>query len=144
MRSASARLALDRRWTGFALVLLLVVTWELSVRLGAVRSESWPAVTRVLLSIIDGFRIGDWVTVFASTLYRMAAGFFLAVVLGIVVGLLLGASRFAYRTLIPTLACRHAARRRARSRGGQGRSGFDRAGAGDVHAQCGVAVVLRA
>lgn len=102
MRSASSRLALDRRWTGFALVLLLLVAWEMSVRLGAVRSESWPAVTNVLRSLVDGFRIGDWYVVFSSTLYRMAAGFFLAVALGVAVGLLLGASPLAYRTLIPT------------------------------------------
>lgn len=102
MRSASARLPLDRRWTGFALVLGLVVAWELSVRLGLVRSDSWPAVTRVLMSLVEGFRIGDWYGLFASTLYRMAAGFLLAVVVGIAVGLLMGASRFSYRTLIPT------------------------------------------
>ena len=37
-----------RRVSGYLLVVLLLLAWELSARLGIVRSENWPPVTQAL------------------------------------------------------------------------------------------------
>ena len=89
--------------SGVALVAALLVLWELSVRSGAVRSESWPAVTTILRAIGTGFSAEGWGTVFGSSLYRMAAGFLLAALAGIATGLVLGASTMLSRVAMPTL-----------------------------------------
>jgi ABC-type nitrate/sulfonate/bicarbonate transport system permease component len=88
---------------GFALVVGLLVAWEASVRSGAVRSESWPAVSSVLQALGAGFTTEGWVAVFGSSLYRMACGFVLAAVAGITVGLALGASDTLHRIVMPSL-----------------------------------------
>lgn len=89
-------------WSGFALVIVLFLLWELSVRSGAVRSESWPAVTTVLSSLAGGFQTQGWYEIFGSSLYRMTCGFLLAVIFGVAAGLLMGASSRIYRTVMPT------------------------------------------
>jgi ABC-type nitrate/sulfonate/bicarbonate transport system permease component len=88
---------------GFALVVGLLIVWEASVRSGAVRSESWPAVSSVLEALGAGFKTEGWVTIFGSSLYRMAWGFALAASAGIAVGLALGASDTLHRIVMPSL-----------------------------------------
>jgi len=88
---------------GFAVVIGLLLLWELSVRTGAVRSESWPAISTILHALAGGFRTEGWGAVFGSSLYRMTAGFLLAAVVGISLGLLLGASERLHRIVNPTL-----------------------------------------
>ena len=88
---------------GFALVIGLLLLWELSVRSGAVRSESWPAVSTILQALGTGFRTEGWGGVFGSSLYRMALGFLLAALAGVVLGLVLGASATLHRIAMPTL-----------------------------------------
>jgi ABC-type nitrate/sulfonate/bicarbonate transport system permease component len=72
-------------WSGFALVTVLLLAWELSVVGGLVRSESWPAFSRVLRSLAAGFTSQGWMEIFGSTLLRMSAGFLGAVLLGVAV-----------------------------------------------------------
>src|SRR5690606_23496244 len=86
-----------------ALVAALLFAWEVSVVSGAVRSDSWPAFSRVVRSLLAGFVAQGWSEVFGSTLLRMGAGFLSAVALGIAVGAAMGASSRAYRTLFPTV-----------------------------------------
>jgi ABC-type nitrate/sulfonate/bicarbonate transport system permease component len=88
---------------GFALVVGLLVVWEASVRSGAVRSESWPAISAVLQALGAGLKTEGWLAIFGSSLYRMACGFALAAAFGIAVGLALGASDVLYRTVMPSL-----------------------------------------
>jgi ABC-type nitrate/sulfonate/bicarbonate transport system permease component len=88
---------------GFAVVLSLLAAWEASVRSGAVHSESWPAVSAVLQALGTGFSTEGWVSVFGSTLYRMACGFALAAAAGVAVGLALGASERLHRIVMPSL-----------------------------------------
>ena len=90
-------------WTGFVLVVALLALWELSVASGAVRSASWPALSQVLGSLQQGFRGEGWFAIFGSTLYRMAIGFLIAVVLGVAAGLVMGASSRVQRTFMPTV-----------------------------------------
>lgn len=91
------------QFRGIALVAGLLLLWELSVRTGAVRSDSWPAVSSILQALGTGFSAGGWGAVFGSSLARMAAGFALAALAGIGLGLLLGASATLYRIANPTL-----------------------------------------
>jgi len=90
-------------WTGFALVVALLSVWELTVASGMVRSESWPALSRVLVSLQEGFQREGWLEIFGSTLYRMACGFSIAAALGTAAGLAMGASSLVYRTFMPTV-----------------------------------------
>jgi ABC-type nitrate/sulfonate/bicarbonate transport system permease component len=90
-------------WTGFAVVAVLFAAWELSVVSGALRSDSWPALSKVLAALEHGFRGEGWLNVFGSTLYRMTCGFLVAVVLGIAAGLAMGASRRVHHTFMPTV-----------------------------------------
>ena len=87
---------------GFGLVVGLLLLWEFSVQSGAVRSESWPAVSGILQALGTGFQAEGWGRVFGSSLYRMAMGFLLAAVAAITLGLLLGASRLLHRVVMPT------------------------------------------
>lgn len=96
------RKGLHAPWTGFALVFALFIAWEASVRSGAVRSDSWPAVSKVLDALLGGFRAEGWHEIFGSSLYRMSCGFLIAVVLGVATGLAMGASSRVYRTVLPT------------------------------------------
>jgi len=102
MTSKSRRILAHGPWSGFVLVAALFVAWELSVTSGAVRSESWPAVTRILSSLTSGFQTEGWREIFGSSLYRMACGFSIAVFFGIAAGLVMGASSWLHRTLMPT------------------------------------------
>jgi len=88
---------------GFALVVGLLLLWELSVLTGAVRSESWPAFSAIVQTLATGFKTEGWGAVFGSSLYRMAAGFLLAALAGIGLGLVLGASARLHRIAMPTL-----------------------------------------
>jgi ABC-type nitrate/sulfonate/bicarbonate transport system permease component len=88
---------------GFAVVVGLLLLWELSVRTGAVRSESWPAISTILQALATGFTAEGWGTVFGSSLYRMTAGLLLAALAGIALGLVLGASARLHRTAMPAL-----------------------------------------
>ncbi len=90
-------------WSGFALVAALLGAWEISVTSGAVQSDSWPAFSGVLRSLVAGFAAQGWAETFGSTLLRMSAGFLVAVALGIAAGAAMGASSRAYRTLFPTV-----------------------------------------
>lgn len=100
--SANRRILAHGPWSGFALVVALFIAWEVSVTSGAVRSDSWPAVTKVLSSLAGGFQSEGWYQIFGSSLYRMACGFLLAVVFGVAAGLVMGASSRLYRTVMPT------------------------------------------
>jgi ABC-type nitrate/sulfonate/bicarbonate transport system permease component len=90
-------------WWGFALVAVLLIAWELSVRTGAVRSASWPAVSAVLQALATGFQSEGWVGIFGSSLYRMVCGFLLSVLAGVLAGLAMGASTRLHRVLMPTV-----------------------------------------
>jgi len=91
------------RFGGFGVVVGLLLLWEWSVQSGAVHSESWPALSKVLAALASGFRGEGWAQVFGSSLYRLACGYAIAVACGVTVGLLIGASRRANAVLNPTI-----------------------------------------
>ena len=91
------------QWSGFALVVILLVAWELSVRSGVVRSESWPALSKVLMALASGFRGEGWGEIFGSSMYRLLCGYVIAVACGVAVGLAIGSSKRTNAVLNPTI-----------------------------------------
>ncbi len=77
---------LNGRSSGFLLVTLLLVLWELSARLEWVTSSNWPPFTDVLSACARGLLDGELVRVVASTLYRVAVGYVMGVLAGTLVG----------------------------------------------------------
>src|SRR6266508_5774803 len=70
------------RILGVALILALLLVWELSVRLQWIISDSWPSVSAVLLAGVGGIMSGELLTVLGSTLARAGAGYVCGVQIG--------------------------------------------------------------
>jgi ABC-type nitrate/sulfonate/bicarbonate transport system permease component len=87
--------------SGVALIVVLAVLWELSVRLEIIQSPNWPALSDVFVSFWALLRDGTFVTVFGPTLQRLAEGYALAAVMGIGLGLAMGYFRWIHRLLDP-------------------------------------------
>jgi ABC-type nitrate/sulfonate/bicarbonate transport system permease component len=94
---------LETRFSGFVLVLLLLLLWEASARLGWTGSTSWPPFTAVLRATGHGLASSELLVPLAGTLARMLAGFAIGGLLGAACGLLLGVSRSAARVLNPVV-----------------------------------------
>ena len=84
---------LETRFSGFVLVLLLLLLWEASAQLGWTGSASWPPFTAVLAATAHGIVSGQLLVPLGGTLGRMLTGFAIGGLLGAVCGLLLGVSR---------------------------------------------------
>jgi ABC-type nitrate/sulfonate/bicarbonate transport system permease component len=90
------------RVPGFLLVAALLCLWELSARLGWVRSDNWPPFSRVLAEAGRGLG-ADLGPALWGTFYRMGASLLVGSLLGVAAGLLLGRYRWldwAVRPLI--------------------------------------------
>ncbi len=87
--------------SGVALIAVLAISWELSVRLAIVESPNWPALSDVFVSFWALLRDGTFVTVFGPTLQRLAEGYVLAAVMGIGLGLAMGYFRWIHRLFDP-------------------------------------------
>ncbi|HMN79066.1 MAG TPA: ABC transporter permease [Burkholderiaceae bacterium] len=74
------------RLLGVGLLFALLALWQWSA-LRWVASPNWPPVTEILRALLNGLRSGELAQVFASTLWRMAAGFAIASVTGVLLGL---------------------------------------------------------
>ena len=93
-RQASAWAAFTRtRASGFALIVLCLLLWEVSTRLGWVVSDNFPPFSQVLVAGAGGLASGELLQVLGSSLYRMLAGYVIACVAGVAFGLVLGMSR---------------------------------------------------
>lgn len=90
-----------RRVSGYLLVVLLLLAWELSARLGIVRSENWPPVTQALAVAATSLAGGDLLLALVGTLYRMLTGLVLGSAIGVLVGLALASSRWLRLTVEP-------------------------------------------
>ena len=77
---------LNGRTSGFLLVAVALVLWEISARLEWVTSSNWPPFTDVLRACAHGILDGELVRVVASTLYRVAVGYVMGVLAGTLVG----------------------------------------------------------
>jgi len=68
-------------------LLILAAAWEACSRLGLVSTLALPPLSDVIASWIDLLRDGDLVANAGSSLYRLAAGLALAIVLGTIIGM---------------------------------------------------------
>lgn len=90
-----------RRVSGYLLMVLLLLAWELSARLGIVRSENWPPVTQALTVAATSLAGGDLLLALMGTLYRMLAGLALGSAVGVLAGLALASNRWLRLTVEP-------------------------------------------
>ncbi len=87
--------------SGIALIVVLAILWELSVRLAIVQSPNWPALSQVFVSFWELLRDGTFFTVFGPTLQRLALGYVAAALSGISIGLAMGYFAWIHRLLDP-------------------------------------------
>jgi ABC-type nitrate/sulfonate/bicarbonate transport system permease component len=92
----------DHRLWGFALLAGLLVLWQVSA-LYWVSSTNWPPVTEIARAMLDGFRSGELLQVFGSSLYRMLVGFAAGSALGVLLGLVMATSRWVNAALGPLI-----------------------------------------
>ncbi len=88
------------RWTGVALIFVLLALWQVSA-LYWVTSENWPPLTAIAAALVQGFASGELVDVFGSSLLRMAAGFAIGAVAAVIVGLHMTTIPLVRRALEP-------------------------------------------
>lgn len=87
--------------SGIALIVVLAILWELSVRLAIIQSPNWPALSQVFVSFWELLRDGTFFTVFGPTLQRLALGYVAAALSGISIGLAMGYFAWIHRLLDP-------------------------------------------
>lgn len=85
------------------MILLLCGAWELSVRLAVIDSPNWPALSSVFVALWDLLRDDTLLSVFGSSIRRLAIGYALAAVFGISLGLVMGYFRWAHRLFDPVI-----------------------------------------
>jgi NitT/TauT family transport system permease protein len=72
---------------------ILIIAWELAVRLGGLNTNSLPGPSQVFLSMIELIRNGAIFKHTVASLFRVTAGFYLSALLGIPIGIILGRSQ---------------------------------------------------
>jgi sulfonate transport system permease protein len=83
--------------------LLAAAVWELAGRQGWIEVRLLPPPSKVLATLVELWRTGDLARHVAATLWRVAAGFALGLVLATALGALTGFSARARQILDPTL-----------------------------------------
>jgi NitT/TauT family transport system permease protein len=82
---------------------LLILVWELVVRLGEFDSYVLPGPYNVLLSMIELIANGAIFKHTVASLFRITVGFYIAAILGIPLGIVLGRNRTAALLLNPII-----------------------------------------
>jgi ABC-type nitrate/sulfonate/bicarbonate transport system permease component len=90
-----------RRAPGFILIIVLLAGWELASALEWIDPVSFPRVSAIGSSWINGVYGGQIYEQLMPSLWRIFAGFALACMVAIPLGLLMGTSSFIYRLLEP-------------------------------------------
>lgn len=86
--------------SGTAVVLLLGV-WEALVRAFSISEFLFPAPSRVVQALLDGFGSGAFVRHSLVTLQEIIYGFVIAVLAGLLIAVWISSSRLAEKTLLP-------------------------------------------
>jgi ABC-type nitrate/sulfonate/bicarbonate transport system permease component len=89
------------RWPGFLLVLIILAIWQVGSVTSFFDPVSLPPVTTVFDSWYQSIANGSLIKQLVPTLYRIAAGFGLAVLIGVPLGLLMGTISLFFRLLEP-------------------------------------------
>jgi NitT/TauT family transport system permease protein len=85
--------ALAEKIAPFLSFAVLIIAWELAVRLGGLNTNSLPSPSQVFLSMIELIRNGAIFKHTVASLFRVTAGFYLSALLGIPIGIILGRSQ---------------------------------------------------
>lgn len=91
------------RWPGVCCLAVLLVLWELSVRLKIVESLTWPPFSEILATWVRMLAGGELLRPLGPSLMRMFSGYLVAIAAGVTLGLLIGYFRFAYNLLEPLI-----------------------------------------
>jgi NitT/TauT family transport system permease protein len=86
------------RASGVLLVIAILVLWQFAAT-SWIDSPNLPALTSIGASLLAGFRSGELLQVFGSTLWVMAVGYFVGVACAVLVGMLMANIR-AVRSLL--------------------------------------------
>ena len=89
------------RLPGVLVLVLLLVLWELSVRLKWVVTPTWPAVSTVFETFWQACLDGTYMQVFGSSLRRLGIGYVMATACAISIGLAMGVWRRMYLLFEP-------------------------------------------
>ena len=90
-----------QRWIGFAFIALLLAAWQLVVATRLVDTPSVPSVSEIVAAWYRVIASGDMPKELWPSLYRIALGYGLAILVAVPLGLVMGASRFMYFLLEP-------------------------------------------
>ncbi len=82
----------DERVLGWGSVALVIIVWEVAARVTGVSSLYLPRPTQIVVSLIEMFRNGALIVDLGWTLYRIFAGFGLAIVVGTGLGIWIATS----------------------------------------------------
>ncbi len=82
----------DERVLGWGSVALVIVIWELGTRITGVSSLYLPRPSQNVVALVEMFRTGDLVVDLGWTLWRIFAGFAVAVVVGAALGVWIATS----------------------------------------------------
>lgn len=93
----------DRPWTGYLLILILLIVWELTSVFKLVDPFFLPPVRSIAASGATLVESGDLLRHLGSSAWRLALGYGLGVVLAIAMGLVIGYYREAYKAFSPLI-----------------------------------------
>ncbi|EGO64332.1 ABC transporter permease [Acetonema longum] len=106
-REVKYRLAFLERalpyWASYISVIILLIIWELLVRMGVIAGLYLPAPSSIMAAAAQMIASGELLTNLQASLIRIAAGFFIGSAAGILTGLLTGISRLAEVTGNPVI-----------------------------------------
>jgi ABC-type nitrate/sulfonate/bicarbonate transport system permease component len=90
-----------RRWPGFALIVALLLLWELASARAWIDPVSMPRVSTIVNAWVQNIGGGELLVSLGPTLWRIAVGFGFAVLVAVPLGLLMGSIPFVYRLFEP-------------------------------------------
>lgn len=103
-RAQRKTLSVRDRLTGLLVPLALLVTWEISARLGWIDTRFFPAPSSIAHAFVTTVHSGELLTDTGATLQRLVLGFLLGGVPGLVLGVLMGVYRPLRLALDPLIA----------------------------------------
>ena len=92
---------LKDRLPGIAVLLALLLLWEMSVRLRWVVTPTWPAVSSVFETFWQACMDGTYLEVFGPSLKRLGIGYLIATVVAVAIGVAMGVWRRMYLLFEP-------------------------------------------
>ncbi len=92
---------LRTRFSGLLLIIAILVVWEVSARSGWVAAITFPPFSRVFAMFWTLTISGEMILLLLPSLYRLFAGYVLALALGVGLGIIMGYFRAAYNLFEP-------------------------------------------